>query len=55
MIVLHTSTSYAPRAKASITRSSSSSGIWPWATASRASGTRRARWLAMASIVRTRL
>ena len=31
MIVVHTSTSYSPRAKASITCSSSPSAIWPWA------------------------
>ena len=55
MIVVHTSTSYSPRAKASITRSSSPSAIWPWAASMRACGSSWRSWSACASIVSTRL
>jgi hypothetical protein len=41
MIVVATSTSARPSTNASIAFSSSVSGICPWATATRASGTRR--------------
>ena len=40
MMVVATSTSARPSTKASIAFSSSASGIWPCATATRASGTR---------------
>ena len=46
MRVVATSTSTRPSTKASIDFSSSPSGIWPWATASRASGT--SRWTRLA-------
>ena len=55
MIVVHTSTSYSPRAKASITRSSAPSAIWPCATTIRAWGSSWRSCSACASIVSTRL
>jgi hypothetical protein len=55
MIVVQTSTSCSPCAKAIITRSRAPSGIWPWATAIRAEGTIRRSCTACASIVSTRL
>ena len=48
MMVVATSTSARPSTKASIDRSSSASGIWPWATATRASGTSFCTMLARA-------
>ena len=47
MSVVATSTSARPSTKASIDFSSSPSGICPWATATRASGTRRCTRLAI--------
>ena len=55
MIVVQTSTSYSPRANASITCSSCPSPIWPCATTMRACGSSWRSCSACASIVSTRL
>ena len=55
MMLVATSTSASPRTKASITSSSSCSGICPWAVTIRSSGTSARSASAASSIVSTRL
>ena len=55
MIVVDTSTSKSPRRNFIITPSSARSGICPWATPTRSSGTHRRTRSATSSIVSTRL
>ena len=55
MMVEHSSTLKRCAVKSRITRSSSRSRIWPWATAMRASGSRRASRSRMRSMVSTSL
>ena len=55
MIVVETSTSKSPRRNFIIASSSRRSGIWPWATPTRSSGTHERTRSAASSIVSTRL
>ncbi len=53
--VVHSSTSIPPVSKSRMTRASAAAGIWPCATAIRASGTSRSSRCRMSPMVTTRL
>ncbi len=55
MMVVHTSTSYSRSQKSTMTRSRLPSSIWPWAMATRASGTSSRTRAATGSMSATRL